>query len=357
MIKQIRQYKKLMGLLSVTFILILFTAPANAQFSFGTVKENAIKDQKEKTPKKTEANDKTDSLLESLKGEQKIWKFRVGMVFEAHSKGPCTDVLGTIPVPMDFPEQKVRIIEENFPRTARVYYRELKEGGVKQLVLKMRNLRGGQKVEATVLMEVTRYAMAVPKETQSFVLPKKMSRKIKQYLKEGPYMEVNSSMVQKAAKEAVTDKKSAWDKMEAIFKYVRDHVQYKEELKQGTIRGALSALRNKSGDCEDMCALFISMCRAQNIPARLVWVEGHCFSEFYLEDSEERGHWFPAQVAGTEPVGGMTDNRIIYQKGDNFKIPEDPKATLPYVKELFMGEVAKQAPNPKYHFIKEILDN
>lgn len=357
MIKRIKEYKKLPGLLSLVFILILSATPVNAQFSFGTVKENALKDQKEKTSKKTEVNDKKDPLLETLKGEQKIWKFRVGMVFEANSKGPCTDIIGTVPVPMDFPEQKVRIIEENFPRTARVYYRELKEGGVKQLVVKMRNLRGGQKIEVSVLMEVTRFTMAPPKETQKFVLPKKLPRKIKQYLKEGPYMEVNSNMVQKAAKEAVTNKKSAWDKAEAIFKYVRDNVKYKEELKQGTMRGALSALRNKAGDCEDMCALFIAMCRAQEIPARLVWVEGHCFSEFYLEDEEERGHWFPAQVAGTEPIGGMADNRIIYQKGDNFKIPEDPKATLPYVKELFMGEVAKQAPNPKYHFIKEILDN
>lgn len=329
------------------FILLFFLSiPLQAQISFGTLKDS---------PDKTESG--KESSPEDLKGEQSIVKYRAGMVFEARQGGPCDNITGTVPVPLDFPEQKVRIIEENFPKNARVYYRELKEGGVKQLVLKMPTLRPGQKIEATVLFEVTKYALLAPKETKGFVIPKKATKKTRQYLRDSIYFESDSRMVRNAAKTAVADKKGAWDKVEGIFQYVRDNVQYKEELKQGQIRGALSALRTKAGDCEDMCALFISMCRAQNIPARLVWVEGHCYAEFYLEDTKGESHWFPAQVAGTEPLGGMADTRIILQKGDNFKVPEDPQSTVPYVKELFTGSVKNNGPDPKYQFIKEISGN
>ena len=58
-------------------------------------------------------------------------------------------------------------------------------------------------------------------------------------------------------------------------------------------------LKDGTGDCEEMTSLFIAICRAADIPARTVWVPGHCYPEFYLEDDKGEGHWFPCQAAGT----------------------------------------------------------
>ena len=43
-----------------------------------------------------------------------------------------------------------------------------------------------------------------------------------------------------------------------------------------------AALRDGTGDCEELSSLFIALCRAHGIPARTVWVPDHCYPEFYL---------------------------------------------------------------------------
>lgn len=313
---------------------------AEAQFSFGT------------TGQKEEQKSEEESRGPSF-GASRTIKWRSGMVFEALSGGTCTDILGTIPVPMEYPEQKVRIIEENFPNVARVGYRELKEGGVKELCLRMRTLQSGQKVEATVLFEVTRIVQIPPKKTDCYKVPKKLNRQMRQYLKKGPFIETDSKMVKELTRSTVADKKDAWDKVKAIFEGVRKKVKYNELLAERPVQGAMAAVRNGEGDCEDMCALFIAMCRIEDIPARLVRVEKHCYAEFYLEDENGKGYWFPAQVAGLDsiPLGFMDDPRVIFQKGECFRLPESPKEESFYVKECFTGSVKENAPDPVYHFI------
>ena len=110
---------------------------------------------------------------------------------------------------------------------------------------------------------------------------------------------------------------SAWEKVEAIYDWVRENVEYKKM----PLKGAVRALRDGDGDCEELASLFIAICRASAIPARTVWVPNHCYAEFYLEDEEGTGHWFPCQVAGNRAFGEMPDHRPILQKGDNFPSP------------------------------------
>ena len=280
-------------------------------------------------------------------------KYRAGMIFQAQPGGTCVNVFGSAPVPTEFPEQKVRTLEEEFPKSARVDYRDLKEGGARQLVFKMRELRGGNGVEASALFEVTRYPILPPTEPEIYQIPSKIPSDVRRYLRDGKYMQSNAKTVKTLAKETTGEYESAWDKIDAILRYVRDNIQYKEVFIEKQMRGALDALKTREGDCEDMSALFISMCRAIDVPARLVRVPGHCWAEFYLVDNEKQGFWFPAQVAGTEPLGSLQDDRVILQKGDSFRIPEEPKEDQLYVKELFMGTVKDGGPDPKYQFIQE----
>lgn len=286
-------------------------------------------------------------------GKATSHKYRAGMIFRAAANGTCSNVIGTAPVPMDFPEQKVRTLEEEFPSVAKVDYRDLKEGGARQLVFKMRELRAGQGVQATALFEVVRYPLMPPLEPEIYEIPKRPPTEIRRYLKSGQYMESTSKTIRTLAKQVVGDVDGDWNKVDAIFKYVRDNVQYKEILVNKPMRGALAALKAREGDCEDQCALFIAMCRASDIPARLVRVPGHCWAEFYLVDDAKEGYWFPAQVAGTEPLGSLQDTRVILQKGDSFRLPETPKEESLYVKELFMGNVKSGGADPEHQFIQE----
>lgn len=308
---------------------------------------------------KTDKNGKDDAKKSGaakrgpVLGVAKTTKYRAGMIFEARQNGTCSNLLGTAPVPTDFPEQKVRTLDENFPRVARVDYRDLKEGGARQMVFKMRQLKPGQRVEATALFEVTRYPLLPPTEPEIYAIPKSPNRDIRRYLKEGPYIESNAKTVRRLAKEITENVDGDWEKVAAILKYVRENITYKELQIEKPMRGALAALRTKDGDCEDMSALFIALCRSLDIPARLVRVPGHCWAEFYLVDDDKNGYWFPAQVAGTEELGSLQDVRVILQKGDNFNIPDSDEKEALYVKELFTGSVKEGAPDPIYQFIQE----
>ena len=56
-----------------------------------------------------------------------VSKWRIGIVVKATS--PATNVVGTMPVPMDWPEQSVKLIAEDVsPEVKKLTYREL-DGG------------------------------------------------------------------------------------------------------------------------------------------------------------------------------------------------------------------------------------
>lgn len=338
-------------------------APASSENASAATLDDFLADE-------TEANGETDAADSTSEtpddgqrgprfGKAISTKYRAGMIFEARANGGCKDLLGTAPVPTDFPEQKVRTLEENFPRSARVDYRDLKEGGARQMVFRMRELKPGQRVEATVLFEVTRRPLLPPSQPEIYRFPKTVPRDLRRYLKAGDYIESTSKTVRKLASDIIEQVEEAnkdatdWEKIDALFEYVRKEISYKEAQIEKPMRGALAALRTRDGDCEDMSALFIAMCRSLDVPARLVRVPGHCWAEFYLVDDEKNGYWFPAQVAGTEELGSMQDVRVILQKGDSFRLPESPKEDSLYVKELFTGQLKENAPDPIYQFIQD----
>jgi hypothetical protein len=115
----------------------------------------------------------------------------------------------------------------------------------------------------------------------------------------------------------------------------------------------VAAVRDGTGDCEELTSLFIALCRVSKIPARTVWVPGHCYPEFFLEDRDGHGHWIPCQAAGTRAFGGIPEHRPVLQKGDNFEVPETRKPQR-YVAEFLQTKSVSGAP-PKVKFIRELL--
>lgn len=282
-------------------------------------------------------------------GEPVTSKWRIGVVVRA--TGNITGIVATTPVPTDWPEQKVRIVDEAISPQAKVTYRTLEGGGVKQMVVSIPRLAAGEEASAVVTFEVTRLDMNEPASTDGYRAPRKLTRDLKKYLLPSPYIESNDAKVRQLAPQIVAGKETAWLQTEAVFDWVRENVKY--EFAEA-IKPAIAALDDGVGDCEELSSLFIAFCRANKIPARAVWVPGHTYPEFYLEDEQGRGHWFPCQAAGeAHDFGEMHEDRPILQKGDNFRVPEE-RTPQRYVKQFLKAANAQS--NPEVKFVLEKAD-
>ncbi|MGW8257097.1 MAG: transglutaminase-like domain-containing protein [Thermoguttaceae bacterium] len=295
-----------------------------------------------------------DSEDQGIKlGETKVQRWRAGMIITALA-GACKGINGYAPIPIDWPEQKVSIVAEDISPVARVTYKVI-NGTVKIMSVKIPHLTAGQEAKALVTLEIRRRTMLPPDDTDIYVLPdvKKMPFSIRQYLTPSPKIESRDRKIRVLAKQIVAEREKAWEKVEAIYDRVRKEIKYKVGAQ---LRGAIAALKDHTGDCEDLTSLFIALCRAENIPARTVWVPSHCYPEFYLEDDKGKGHWFPCQVAGSYQFGGISEDRPILAKGDNFKPLLGRGENQRYLSEFLIGTPADRGGGrPRVKFVRELL--
>ena len=280
-------------------------------------------------------------------GKESKAHWRVGVQVTA-SKGPMQSVLATVPVPISWPEQKIRLIDEDISRGVRVKQRNL--NGVRQLVISMGRIPNGATAHALYTIEVTRKEILAPKDTSVFKIPRKAPRDIKRWLNGSPYIESRDSKIRSLARETTKEVDGDWEKVEAIYEFVRENIEYQE----GKIKTTTRALKDGVGDCEELTSVFIAMCRASKVPARMVWVPDHCYPEFYLQDDDGEGHWFPCQAAGTRAFGSMPEMRPILQKGDNFKVPEKNKPQR-YVAEHVSAKPVRGSGKPRVTFVREYV--
>jgi transglutaminase-like putative cysteine protease len=282
-------------------------------------------------------------------GEPKTSQWRIGVTVKA--PGAVTGILATTPVPMDWPEQQVKIVgEEKSANVGRISYRTL-DGGVKQMLVSIPRLAAGDEATAIVTFEVAKSRILEPLETAGLAPPAKTNRDLARFLLPSPYIESTDAKIKSLAAEITTGKPAGWDQSAAVFDWVRENVKY-EFAEQ--IKPAVQALADGEGDCEELSSLVIALCRANKIPARAVWVPGHCYPEFYLEDAKGKGHWYPCQAAGAErEFGSMIEDRPILQKGDNFKVPEE-RGPQRYVKQFLTAKNA--AADPVVKFVLERVE-
>jgi hypothetical protein len=251
-------------------------------------------------------------------GKRQVERWQFGIVIEAET-APALAVVAAAPVPTSWPEQKVKIIEEDVsPNIRRLRYRDL-DDGARQMVIEIPRLSAGETAQAVITFEIEKSEIHEPGNPATWAAPAKPGRELRPYLAPSPQIESDHREIRALAQQLTAGTASGWEAAEAIYDWVRANVQYRE----GDLKGALAALHDREGDCEELTSLFIALCRANAIPARTVWVPGHCYPEFYLEDGGGGGHWTPCQAAGDRQFGRMVEARPILQKGDNFRTPEE----------------------------------
>ena len=191
-------------------------------------------------------------------------------------------------------------------------------GTATQMIVGFPPLADGKAARAVLTVEVTRHTLLPPDETDPYVVPdaKSLPPEFKPYLNPSPLIESNHPRIKALAKQLGEGQAKAWDRVRAIYDWVRKTIHYR---KNAPLTGCLEAIDKQSGDCNQLTSTFIAICRASGIPARTVQIPGHCYPEFYLNDEKGEGHWFPAEVSGTEDFGGVFTHTPILQKGDAFQ--------------------------------------
>lgn len=252
--------------------------------------------------------------------------------------------------PTEWPEQSVEVVQVNVGVPFRHAFRDL-PGGNQQLLFQAQVIPANAQVEATVHLRIEKKHIVGPEDTTQLVVPRRLPRGVKAYLGNSPFIEATSSEIKKIVRDITAeDPLTEWKKIEMFYDWVRENIAYEK----GELKTVRQALRDRSGDCEEMTSTFIALCRAARVPARCVWLPNHCYPEFYMQDKEGNGYWFPCQLAGTRNFGSMPEYLPILQKGDRFKVPEK-KELQRYLADYLSAKKVLGRTKPKVEFIRQLL--
>ena len=82
-------------------------------------------------------------------------------------------IVATMPIPMPWPEQDVKKVDEQVSRHVRSVQSRVLDGGVRQLVVTIPQLSAGEEAQALVTFEITKRDIVAPESTEQLRVPKR----------------------------------------------------------------------------------------------------------------------------------------------------------------------------------------
>jgi hypothetical protein len=275
--------------------------------------------------------------------EPRPYEASVGI--ELEGTGPATDLMGTTAAPLEYPEQK---IDEKSIETSgcQAELRKLAEGAG-QLFVAAAEISRGQVIRAVARFRLTLFKQYFAYQADQFPARQNLPPEIRRsYLQDSPGIQVRSRQVRSLAAELTSGTpKHPFEQARAFAEWVPQNI--KPQI--GSYTSVTAALDDRRGDCEEMAALFVALCRSVGIPARLVWVPNHNWAEFYLTDHEGKGHWIPAHTACYFWFGYNGAHELVLQKGDRVMLPERHKQV-----RLLADWLRCSGSIPKVHYTAEL---
>ena len=150
------------------------------------------------------------------------------------------------------------------------------------------NLKQGTKFKVSIKRKITSasYKKEIPITTNTEIL-----EGFEMYLEPQEKIDSNYEDIILKAKELTQNKMSDYEKAKAIFEYINVNAITDLSIEYAN-KGSISALNTMRGTTEEFSTLFVAMCRAINIPSRVI--EGYAvidkslinvvWSEIYLEE-------------------------------------------------------------------------
>ncbi|MFB0555718.1 MAG: transglutaminase family protein [Phycisphaerae bacterium] len=164
------------------------------------------------------------------------------------------------------------------------------------------------KVEIIISAELLRYDLLTAREKREQDLFE--DAELEYFLKQERHIEKDDRQIQRIAESI--EGQTEVGIVKNIYNYVIDNLEYTLHGKKDW--GAIKALQRKKGDCTEYADLFVAICRAKNIPARVVTgytvrfdadSSKHNWAEVYLQ----KYGWVPF-----DPSGGDVENFIFRNK-------------------------------------------
>ena len=233
----------------------------------------------------------TSAQTELPKAEVVVPKIKTGSFTGAKTVSndiACADItsadMGVIKVTYSGECGKVKV---RITKNETVYDYDLDPGGT---VFPLQSGSGTYNIKVLENVSGKTYAVALDEDFSADI-----KSEFSPYLVPSQYINYSQSddCVYKAA-ELCAGKSGTVEKAAAMFGYITSNVKYDKELaasvKSGYVPNPDKTLESGKGICFDYASLFASMCRSQNIPAKLVmgYVRGnvyHSWNEIYTEES------------------------------------------------------------------------
>ncbi|MDP1563838.1 MAG: transglutaminase domain-containing protein [Pirellulaceae bacterium] len=297
----------------------------------------------------TQGSPLTDSAAASYGvrlGDSQVVRYQIGAKIKTGA-GAFTGVVLRLPVPSDWPEQKVSVIEEDlYDRAGDIQYRVL-DAGVRQMMISIPQVPAQTEANVLITYEVSVSPILAPAQTVGLKKPKKVTKETKFFVGDSPLINTREKSLKKLVAELAPKEEEPWVALSTVHRWILDHVTETVSKVQSTN----DTLENKQGCNEDRAALFVAMARAMEVPARLVMVEGSQHAEFCLEDPDGNLHWYPCSFRGSGEFGSLSNPAVVFQKGDNVKEPEAGKRVR-LVREYVNG---KGTAAPQVEIVRRVV--
>lgn len=248
--------------------------------------------------------------------------FELSIGVELTGEGDATNVNASTPVPIAHHEQKVESVRLE-TEGCEASVQQVGEGAA-QLQLAAPQIARGQKIRALAHYKLTLLKQYFGYSIDQFPIaqPPAPGEIRKLYLQESPGIQTGSSQVKKLLTQLRGQEKlHPWKLVERAQSWINEHIR----RQPGPFIGVINALERNAGDCEEMAGIIVALCRATNIPARLVWVPNHNWSEIYLTDHSGQGHWIPMHTGCYQWLGWTGVHELVIQKGDRVTPPHETR--------------------------------
>lgn len=224
--------------------------------------------------------------------------YRQHVVVENRSSQTATNIELKLPAMHPDPFINQFILDTRWSRTPDKLVRNMRGDVTAHFTIP--KLAPGARTEIIQEYRVQNYAVSVSLTSPGGTFPAPHAN----YLQPEDKVESTHPEITAKARELTAGLANNTEKARAIFAFVQQYITYGGA---NSNKGALSALRTRTGVCEDYAALFVALCRASGIPARIVYGQaanqnnggfyGHAWAEFFLPTHG----WIPVEPTVTSP--------------------------------------------------------
>ena len=127
------------------------------------------------------------------------------------------------------------------------------------------------------------------------------------------YIESNNTFIKSSAQAVINqvDSNNSFLVAKGLFQWLKENTNYQIHIDDDSVQTAMKTYQIKTGDCDDLSFLYISLCRTVGIPARFIRgylvedVDGiintvaHAWAEVFVGGDIGNDGWIPVECACT----------------------------------------------------------